>query len=81
MSIKLSNAIVLVLFLTVAFVSTAFRPASNQQKCIRREVHKVRMISDDANDALSRRRKRRGKDEVTVNELTKVSKEHTLSTL
>ena len=69
MTVKLSNAIILVIFLTIASVLTAFKPVFKKEQCCRCNLE---MMSDNNNDALSRRRKRRGKDEVTVSEVSGV---------
>ena len=72
MTVKLSNAIVLLVILTIASVLTAFNPVFKKVQCCRCNL---KMMSDNTNDALSRRRKRRGKDEVTVSEVRRVAYE------
>ena len=64
----------MVLLLTVVCVSNAYRHLPHQRQQIISKYSDTRLYSDksgDTGDALSRRRKRRGKDEVTVKETAK----------
>ena len=71
MSFKQSRTLLLIVLLTVACVSSAFKPQFSRQQSLLRSSE-MRMMSDksDGGDAMSRRRKRRGKDEIAVTETT-----------
>ena len=84
MSVHLSRTAVLVFLLTAFCISDAYRHIPHKRTQIVSIHSNTRLYSDssgDTGDALSRRRKRRGKEDITVKETAKTEVSCTVATI